>query len=237
MWWRTRHGRGPPARHHLLEQLPGPAERPCRVPLAAALTPCTAPFPRSGLNTHERSGEEPFKRSSQAQNPRSHTAPASLQRSRTLMERVRLFWSDLIVPVRNCPATICGGGRGMAGVLQPATTCSNSSRDRPNAPAASRLLLRLPLAPLLSHVLVSTPTNVAGRSPSNDQVRHKTPGHTQRRPHSGGAAPLWNWPHWQQSRTRTVDAVRVGLSQVPSDLLHSSYRCRSFSLCLTFHAK
>src|SRR5664280_1577776 len=32
-------------------------------------------------------------------------------------------------------------------------------------------------------------------------------------------------------------AVRVGLSQVPSDLLHISYRCRSISLCLTFHAK
>jgi hypothetical protein len=77
----------------------------------------------------------------------------------------------------------------MAGVLQPATTCSNSSRDRPNTPAASLLLLRVPLAPLLSHVLVSTPTNVAGRSPSNDQVRHKTPGHTRRRPHSRGAAP------------------------------------------------
>src|SRR5664279_5675834 len=28
--------------------------------------------------------------------------------------RVRLSWSDLIVSVRNCPATICGGGRGMA---------------------------------------------------------------------------------------------------------------------------
>src|SRR5450759_2809825 len=83
MWWRTRHGRGPPARHHLLEQLPGPAEHPCRVPLAAAHTPGTAPFSRPGLNTHERSGEEPFKRSSEAQNPRSHTAPASLQRSRT----------------------------------------------------------------------------------------------------------------------------------------------------------
>src|SRR5664279_4501942 len=105
------------------------------------------------------------------------------------LERVRLFWSDLIVSVRNCPTTICGGGRGMAGVLQPATTCSNSSRDRPNTPAASLLLLRIPLAPLLSHVLVSTPTNVAGRSPSNDQVRHKTPGHTRRRPHSRGAAP------------------------------------------------
>src|SRR5450759_1345323 len=105
---------------------------------------------------------------------------------------VRLFWSDLIVPVRNCPATICGGGRGMAGVLQPATTCSNSSRDRPNTPAASLLLLRVPLAPLLSHALVSTPTNVAGRSPSNDQVRHKTPGHTRRRPHSRGAAPESN---------------------------------------------
>ena len=103
---------------------------------------------------------------------------------------MRLFWSDLIVSVRNCPATICGGGRGMAGVLQPATTCSNSSRDRPNTPAASLLLLRIPLAPLLSHVLVSTPTNVAGRSPSNDQVRHKTPGHTRRRPHSRGAAPV-----------------------------------------------
>ena len=77
----------------------------------------------------------------------------------------------------------------MAGVLQPATTCSNSSRDRPNTPAASLLLLRIPLAPLLSHVLVPTPTNVAGRSPSNNQVRHKTPGHTQRRPHSRGAAP------------------------------------------------
>src|SRR5450759_3849607 len=83
MWWRTRHGRGPPARHHLLEQLPGPAEHPCRVPLAAAHTPGTAPFSRPGLNTHERSGEEPFKRSSKAQNPRSNTAPASLQRSRT----------------------------------------------------------------------------------------------------------------------------------------------------------
>jgi hypothetical protein len=105
---------------------------------------------------------------------------------------VRLFWSDLIVPVRNCPATICGGGRGMAGVLQPATTCSNSSRDRPNTPAASLLLLRIPLAPLLSHVLVPTPTNVAGRSPSNNQVRHKTPGHTRRRPHSRGAAPFSN---------------------------------------------
>ena len=103
--------------------------------------------------------------------------------------RVRLFWSDLIVSVRNCSASICGGGRGMAGVLQPAITCSNSSRDRPNTPAASLLLLRIPLAPLLSHVLVSTPTNVAGRSPSNDQVRHKTPGHTRRRPHSRGAAP------------------------------------------------
>jgi len=78
----------------------------------------------------------------------------------------------------------------MAGVLQPATTCSNSSRDRPNTPAASLLLLRVPLAPLLSNVLVSTPTNVAGRSPSNDQVRHKTPGHTRRRPHSRGAAPI-----------------------------------------------
>ena len=77
----------------------------------------------------------------------------------------------------------------MAGVLQPATTCSNSSRDRPNTPAASLLLLRIPLAPLLSHVLVSTPTNVAWRSPSNDQVRHKTPGHKRRRPHSKGAAP------------------------------------------------
>jgi len=32
----------------------------------------------------------------------------------------------------------------MAGVLQPATTCSNSSRDRPNTPAASLLLLRIP---------------------------------------------------------------------------------------------
>src|SRR5664279_1554454 len=85
MWWRTRHGRGPPARHHLLEQLPGPAEHPCRVPLAAAHTPGTAPFSRPGLNTHERSGEEPFKRSSKAQNPRSNTAPASLQRSRTLL--------------------------------------------------------------------------------------------------------------------------------------------------------
>src|SRR5664280_1548797 len=84
MWWRTRHGRGPPARHHLLEQLPGPAEHPCRVPL----------------------------------------------------------------------------------------------------------VLRIPLAPLLSHVLVSTPTNVAGRSPSNDRVRHKTPRQTQRRPHSRGAAPV-----------------------------------------------
>src|SRR5450756_331756 len=112
--------------------------------------------------------------------------------------RVRLFWSDLIVPVRNCPATICGGGRGMAGVLQPATTYSNSSRDRPNTPAASLLLLRVPLAPLLSHVLVSTPTNVAGRSPSNDQVRHKTPGHTRRRPHSRGA----------NSKCRTVLPLR-----------------------------
>src|SRR5664280_772898 len=84
MWWRTRHGRGPPARHHLLEQLPGPAEHPCRVPL----------------------------------------------------------------------------------------------------------VLRIPLAPLLSHVLVSTPTNVAGRSPSDDQVRHKTPGHTRRRPRFRGAAPI-----------------------------------------------
>jgi hypothetical protein len=111
-----------------------------------------------------------------------------------LFEWVRLFWSDLIVSVRNCPATICGGGRGMAGVLQPAATCSNSSRDRPNTPAASLLLLRIPLAPLLSHVLVSTPTNVAGRSPSNDQVRHKTPGHTRRRPHSRGAAPFSNGP-------------------------------------------
>jgi hypothetical protein len=83
MWWRTRHGRGPPARHHLLEQLPGPAEHPCRVPLAAAHTPGTAPFSRPGLNTHARSGEEPFKRSGEAQNPRSHKAPASLQRSRT----------------------------------------------------------------------------------------------------------------------------------------------------------
>src|SRR5664280_794820 len=71
-----------------------------------------------------------------------------------------------------------------------ATTCSNSSRDRPNTPAASLLLLRIPLAPLLSHVLVPTPTNVAGRSPSNNQVRHKTPGHTRRRPHSRGAAPV-----------------------------------------------
>ena len=52
----------------------------------------------------------------------------------------------------------------MAGVLQPATTCSNSSRDRPNTPAASLLLLRIPLALLLSHVLVSTPTNVAGKA-------------------------------------------------------------------------
>src|SRR5664280_3505277 len=76
-----------------------------------------------------------------------------------LTKWVRLFWSDLIVPVRNCPATICGGGRGMAGVLQPDTTCSNSSRERPNTPAASLLLLRIPLAPLLSHVLVPTPTN------------------------------------------------------------------------------
>src|SRR5664280_1500723 len=89
MWWRTRHGRGPPARHHLLEQLPGPAEHPCRVPLAAAHTPGAAPFSRPGLNTHERSGEEPFKRSSEAQNPRSHTAPASLQRSRTQITRYR----------------------------------------------------------------------------------------------------------------------------------------------------
>src|SRR5664280_1984523 len=80
----------------------------------------------------------------------------------------------------------------MAGVLQPATTCSNRSRDLPNTPAASLLLLRIPLAPLLSHVLVPTPTNVAGRSPSNDQVRHKTPGHTRRRPHSRGAAPKTN---------------------------------------------
>src|SRR5664280_1375097 len=31
---------------------------------------------------------------------------------------VRLFWSALVVSVRNCPTTICGGGRGMAGVLQ-----------------------------------------------------------------------------------------------------------------------
>ena len=77
----------------------------------------------------------------------------------------------------------------MAGVLQPVTTCSNSSWDRPNTAASSLLLLRIPLAPLLSHVLVSTPTNVAGRSPSNNQVRHKTPGHTRRRPHSRGAAP------------------------------------------------
>src|SRR5450759_997314 len=91
MWWRTRHGRGPPARHHLLEQLPGPAEHPCRVPLAAAHTPGTAPFPRSGPNTYERSGEEPFKQSSQAQNPRSHTAPASLQRSRTLFKSAALW--------------------------------------------------------------------------------------------------------------------------------------------------
>ena len=68
------------------------------------------------------------------------------------------------MPVRNCSATICAGGRGMAGVLQPATTCSNSSRDRPNTPAASLLLLRIPLALLLSHVLVSTPTNVAGKA-------------------------------------------------------------------------
>src|SRR5664280_736797 len=74
-------------------------------------------------------------------------------------------------------------------VLQRATTCSNSSRDRPNTPAASLLLLHIPLAPLLSHVLVPTPTSVAGRSPSNNQVRHKTPGHTRGRPHSRGAAP------------------------------------------------
>src|SRR5664280_1702642 len=109
MWWRTRHGRGPPARHHLLEQFPGPAEHPCRVPLATAHTPGTAPFPRSGPNTHERSGEEPFKQSSQAQKPRSHTAPASLQKSRThsislpdSMDRphlgmvTRLIWSLVI---------------------------------------------------------------------------------------------------------------------------------------------
>src|SRR5664280_1473953 len=56
MWWRTRHGRGPPARHHLLEQLPGPTEHPCRVPLAAAHTPGTAPFSRPGLNTQTVAG-------------------------------------------------------------------------------------------------------------------------------------------------------------------------------------
>src|SRR5664280_3486187 len=95
MWWRTRHGRGPPARHHLLDQLPGPAEHPCRVPLAAAHTPGTAPFSRPCLNTHERSGEEPFKRSSEAQNPRSHTAPASLQRSRTLVNCGLAFFQVL----------------------------------------------------------------------------------------------------------------------------------------------
>src|SRR5664280_2680327 len=97
MWWRTRHGRGPPARHHLLEQLPGPAEHPCRVPL----------------------------------------------------------------------------------------------------------VLRIPLAPLLSHVLVSTPTNVAGRSPSDDQVRHKTPGHTRRRPHFRGAAPISMFVRTLDIRTYT----------------------------------
>jgi hypothetical protein len=95
----------------------------------------------------------------------------------------------------------------MAGVLQPATTCSNSSRDRPNTPAASLLLLRIPLAPLLSHVLVSTPTNVAGRSPSNDQVRHKTPGHTRRRPHSRGAAPI---PFRLEPLRRTSPSRRRG---------------------------
>ena len=84
----------------------------------------------------------------------------------------------------------------MAGVLQPATTCSNSSRDRQNTPAASLLLLRIPLAPLLSHVLVPTPTNVAGRSPSNNQgtkpqVTHGA-GLTPEEPHPNrlGAAPL-----------------------------------------------
>src|SRR5664280_2906842 len=117
--------------------------------------------------------------------------------------RVRLFWSDLIVSVRNCSASICGGGRGMAGVLQPAITCSNSSRDRPNTPAASLLLLRILLAPLLSHVLVSTPTNVAGRSPSDDQVRHKTPGHTRRRPRFRGAAPISMFVRTLDIRTYT----------------------------------
>src|SRR5664280_355007 len=116
---------------------------------------------------------------------------------------VRLFWSDLIVSVRNCPATICGGERGMAGVLQPATTCSNSSRDRPNTPAASLLLLRIPLAPLLSHVLVPTPTNVAGRSPSNDQVRHKT-----QVTHGAGLTPEEPHPLYLYSSPSNPSGVR-----------------------------
>jgi hypothetical protein len=76
----------------------------------------------------------------------------------------------------------------MAGVLQPATTCSNSSRDRPHAPAASLLLLRIPLAPLLSHVLVPTPTNVRGgalqtiKSGTKPQVTHGA-GLTPEEPH------------------------------------------------------
>src|SRR5664280_2559749 len=68
----------PPAR-----TAPGTGRTPLPRPSCTAHTPGTAPFSRPGLNTHERSGEEPFRRSSEAQNPRSHTAPASLQRSRT----------------------------------------------------------------------------------------------------------------------------------------------------------
>src|SRR5664280_2714893 len=72
----------------------------------------------------------------------------------------------------------------------PARTAPGTGRTPLPHPCRVPLVLRIPLAPLLSHVLVSTPTNVAGRIPSNDQVRHKTPGHTRRRPHSRGAAPV-----------------------------------------------
>src|SRR5664280_2187312 len=133
MWWRTRHGRGPPARHHLLEQLPGPAEHPCRVPLAAAHTPGTAPFPRSGLNTHERSGEEPFKRSNQAQNPRSHTAPASLQRSRTQVKECQRFANCAVgLPETGRPsfAWAKGKGRSMSVTFVPARRAPRLPRSR-----------------------------------------------------------------------------------------------------------
>src|SRR5664280_634620 len=64
----------------------------------------------------------------------------------------------------------------------------------------------------------------SGEEPSNDQVRHKTPGHTGRRPHSRGAAPLSFVHHRSRpdrpapatrDRPRSRAALLVGWGQIP----------------------